>query len=124
MSQHYVNTVINGETITVMLGWDRPLSGYFMVVMKPFEMVDEETGETYSDEEYLYSNLNDSELKYGLSKKPRYFLAKLKEFNIDMPDEIFSIIEDDGKRNVGNLVKSYDLVDGALHCCNDGEPVD
>lgn len=124
MSQHYVKTIVDGEPITVMLGWDRPLAGYFMVVMKPLEIFDEETGEAYVDEDYLYSNLNDPELNYGLSKKPHYFFTKLKDFDIDMPDEIFSIIEYDGKRNVGNLVKFYDLVEGVLHCCSDSESVD
>ena len=32
MSQHYFSTKHHGEAITVLLGWDRPLGHYFMVV--------------------------------------------------------------------------------------------
>ena len=42
----------------------------------------------------------------------------VSQMNIDMPDEIFSIVEHDGKYNVGNLVKFYDLVGGSLRCNN------
>lgn len=109
MSQHFVNTKLNGEKIVVLLGWDRPLSGYFMVVTKPFERTDHE-GETYPDEEYLYSNLKDPNLKFGVSRQLEYFKKKLTEIAISIPDEIFHIIINDGKLNMGNDVHCYDVV--------------
>jgi len=114
MSQHYVYTQLDGEKVVVMLGWDRPLSGYFMVVIRPFEHTDED-GETYPDEEYLYSNIEDPNLRLGLSSRPTYFKEKLTELGITIPDKIFHIIDNDGQLNKGNDVHFYDIVNDTLH---------
>lgn len=113
MSQHYVYTELNGEKIIVLLGWDRPLSGYFMVVIKPIEKIDED-GESYTEDEYLYSNLEDRNLSFGLSQEPEYFKEILTKMAIVIPDEAFQIITNDGRLDVGNDVNFYDVVNGSL----------
>ena len=32
MSQHYFHTTLQGEPITVLMGWDRPISRFFLIV--------------------------------------------------------------------------------------------
>lgn len=34
MSQHYFYTQHNGMKTVVLMGWDRPLQGFFLVVQK------------------------------------------------------------------------------------------
>ena len=50
MSQHFYTSHYQGRTVTVLMGWDRPLQGYFMVV-------------TFNrDDDPVYSNLDDPDL--------------------------------------------------------------
>jgi len=117
MSQHYVNTELNGEDIVVQIGWDRPLSGFFMNVIQPFnppEDFDWEGDLSDCEDKYIYSNLEDSQLKFGFSNDTRYFKEKLAHLKIDMPNQIFEIVKKDREYNVGNSVKSYNIVDGSL----------
>ncbi len=118
MSQHYVSTQRDGENIEILLGWDRPLSGFFMVVSQQLEPACDcdPDGDLISgcEVKYFYSNLGDPELKHGFSNDPFYFKKKLVELNIEMPDEIFNIMLQDGLNNVGNAVRCYDLTDNVL----------
>lgn len=57
MSQHILNTIMGATAapVTVMMGWDRPLQGFFCVVEGIEDGEDEDDG-------YIYSNLLDEEL--------------------------------------------------------------
>jgi hypothetical protein len=35
MSQHYFDTTWGSQLISILMGWDRPLQGYFMVIESP-----------------------------------------------------------------------------------------
>ena len=78
MSQHYFNTQQAGTPVKVLLGWDRPLGHYFMVIEKTAAAVASESASTAAqcegdddddgddDDGYLYSNLNELD-PFGLS---------------------------------------------------------
>ena len=55
MSQHYFSTTYQDRPITVLAGWDRPLSQHFMVIEH-----DDADDDTSDKDIYLYSNLHDS----------------------------------------------------------------
>lgn len=87
MSQHYFTTTHNGDPVTVTLGWDRPLSQYFM-------SIDPEDDEG----PYIYS--------YLLEKKPcsslDYYKAKLDDLGIQVPLTMFEQVEGDRTFGIGN----------------------
>lgn len=91
MSQHYYSTQHRGEAITVLLGWDRPIGHYFMVV----ERDDPKPGE----EDYLYVNLDDPN---AFELDLDHFQAKLKELGISVPIEMFEQVQLDKVLNTGN----------------------
>lgn len=90
MSQHYFNTLTqDGEPVSVLMGWDRPLGHFFLVVEKDTD-----------DDEYLYSNLDDPQ---ALFNRPlSYYREKLAILGIDVPDSMFVEIERDKAMNTGN----------------------
>lgn len=93
MSQHSFHTAHRERPVQVLMGWDRPLSGYFLVV----ERLDTED----DDERYLYSNL-DEEISHPPSVEP--FLKVLQELGIKVPPEMIEEVQADGMRNVGNKI--------------------
>lgn len=100
MSQHIYNTTRKGSKVQVLMGWDRPLGGFFLVV---------EDLQT-DDDCYLYSNLEDPTLVYcnGLPRNIAYFQVKLVELGLHVPDQMIQEIINDQKNNVGNRVVHYD----------------
>lgn len=107
MSQHFFNTTHEGQPIQVLLGWDRPLGHFFLVIEK---LPADQTAEAGNDEEdeddgYLYSNLNDdSPFGYDLD----YYKAKLKELGITVPQTMFEQILADQAHKVGNRQVWYE----------------
>ncbi len=98
MSQHYFHTKTpDHEPITVLLGWDRPLGHFFMVI---------ESRSESAEDECLYSNLNDPQ---ALLKAPlSYFREKLDAMGIKVPESMFSETLRDQAENVGNrMVMHY-----------------
>lgn len=91
MSQHYFSTQHHGEAITVLLGWDRPLGHYFMVVErddpKPFQ------------EDYLYVNLDDAN---AFELDLDHFRGKLRELGITVPEQMFEQVQQDQILKTGN----------------------
>ena len=110
MSQHYYETTLRGETAIVMVGYDRPLQGFFLRV---------ELGVQAEDSKPLYSNLNDRALRAFLGFPPSlgYFKNKLTELGLAVPDRVFQEVEDDGCSNVGNRHVWYDETGNILRCC-------
>lgn len=101
MSQHIYKTEFQNRPLSVLLGWDRPLSGFFMVLA--YE-------DAKDDFENLYSNLEDPNLlQYrGLPPTIEPFTAKLQELGIEVPEAILDEVEMDGIFNVGNRLVIYD----------------
>lgn len=106
MSQHTFRTIRNGEPVEVLLGWDRPLSRYFMVV--------ETEAQAASDKDaYLYDNMSDPASLRGETGLDHY-RAKLTELGIEVPESLFIEVQIDANLNTGNRVVQHDA-DGTLH---------
>jgi hypothetical protein len=103
MSQHIFSTEYKGRSVSILMGWDRPLQGYFMVI--------EETDR----EGYLYTNLDDPAVSsnYGLPKSLDHFMRKLEEFALSIPERMAQEIKADALSNVGNRYVTYEA-DGTL----------
>jgi hypothetical protein len=99
MSQHFYSTELDGQPVTVMMGWDRPLQGFFMLIEPGPE-----------DDEYLYSNLDDPALDewFGLPTSLDHFIATLAGFGLQVPDRMIAEVLADAAQNVGNRVVRHD----------------
>lgn len=104
MSQHCFPTTHQGHPVQLMLGWDRPLQGFFMVI--------ERTGVDDDEEEdpFVYSNLYDVDLlpTRGYAHDISYFQAKLNDLGLQVPERILQEVREDRAHNVGNRVVFYD----------------
>jgi len=89
MSQHHLYLEHEGKNTHILMGWDRPMQGYFLVIEK----------DAAEDEPY-WSNLTHADDPYPKSIKP--YLEVLRDFNIDIPDSMIEALEEDGKTNAGN----------------------
>ena len=102
MPQHYFSTSLQGRSVTITLGWDRPLQGYFCTVARNDAEGDEDA--------YVYSNLDDHALnsRTGLSESLDYFDALLMARGLTVPRAMMAEVERDGMFNVGNRHVWYD----------------
>ena len=88
MSQHFYSTQDAGGTgITIMMGYDRPLGHYFLVV------------ERDGTEDPIYTNLRDDG---PFHKSLWYYRAKLDELGLAVPSAMYREIDRDQKNNIGN----------------------
>lgn len=101
MSQHSFKTTHRELPITVLLGWDRPLQYFFMVIENT---APDDDGQEEQDDGYLYSNLND---KHPFGMCLADYQAKLAELGITVPAEMFIRVGRDRLLNVGNRCVSY-----------------
>lgn len=110
MSQHFYITKRQEETITISIGWDRPLQGFFMVVEtnKKIEQPEGEENEE-SDFNFLYHNLDDKDLfgHLGMCRDIEHFNKKLKEMDLTVPVSMIEEIKLDAINNVGNKTKIH-----------------
>lgn len=119
MSQHLYPATHQGEPVSVLIGYDRPLKGFFMVIEKatpapviaelPTDADDEEDG-------YLYSNLADMELVpwFGLPPTLDHFLTKLQELDIPAFPNVIAELRADQANNTGNRTVRYDAAGAVL----------
>jgi hypothetical protein len=96
MSQHIFDTQLGDIPIQIMLGWDRRLSYYFMVIEKRSVKQDSGEGE---DEEIIYSNLNEPEpFKISIN----FYKAVLDRLGVQVPSQIWHQVFLDQVANAGN----------------------
>lgn len=100
MSQHRFECVIDGQKVDVLMGWDRPLSGFFMVV---------QVLTPNGDGEFLYSNLNN---RVAHPPDMDDYLDWLYEHDVQLPAPMIEEIEMDAAEDVGNKYVRHSLVDG------------
>jgi len=116
MSQHYFNTQQASTSVKVLLGWDRPLGHYFMVIEKIATVVvtelasgaqhrDGDDDDEGDDDGYLYSNLNEVD-PFGLSLD--HFRGVLADLGIQVPEQMFEQVELDRDMRVGNRRAWYE----------------
>lgn len=116
MSRHIFFTSHKSFEISVQLGWDRPLSGYFLVVEKERISIPSDDEPDMHVECYLYSNLEDKDLfkSLGMCRDLSYFETKLRELRIKVPQQIFDNVRRDGESNMGNKFVVYRMENGML----------
>ena len=100
MSQHkYKTTTTDGKSVTVTLGYDRPLDYIFCTIMQDGNM--DEEGEV------LYSNLGDDEAGTDLQDVD-YYRRILLGLGISVPDDMFTEVKIDQLERTGNRSVVYD----------------
>lgn len=104
MSQHIYRSTYGGRPVTIYMGWDRPLQGFFLVI------------ESEGVDGYVYSNLDDPELVScgGLPATLGHFTVKLNELGLVVPQNIVQQVELDATNNVGNRRVFYDAAGNVL----------
>lgn len=101
MSQHIFHTTHEGRPVSVLMGWDRPLQGFFMVIQD----------ESKKEEFCVYNNLDDPGLlaNNGLPPTLEPFVAKLEALGIVIPMAMLEGVELDGILNAGNRYVEYSV---------------
>ena len=92
MSQHYYKTICHGKPVRIQIGWDKPLQGFYLVVLD------------LNNDVYLYSNLEETESHPPVLDS---FLDKLKVLGIELPDEIISAVLSDKQNNAVNKLTDW-----------------
>lgn len=98
MSQHCYQSTYQGQPITILMGWDRPLQGFFMVIHEE------------EKEDYVYTNLEDPTL-FSCSGFPHsldHFQQKLIELRLSVPALMIQEIKKDAVANMGNRYVIYE----------------
>ncbi len=106
MSRHYFQTTYAEKPVEVLMGFDRPLNGFFMVIDYLNEPENDEDDE---DDGYIYSNMWEKN-PHPDSLTP--YLEKLAELDISIPAEMIQEIEIDGAFKTGNKHVRHAVVDG------------
>jgi hypothetical protein len=102
--------------VEILMGWDRPLQGYFMVITRLDASSHEEAADDASEDDVeedlllVYSNLDDPELAVwgGLPPMVDHFRTKLGALGLQVPAAMLEAVERDGWLNVGNHQVVYD----------------
>lgn len=105
MSQHLFTGLRQPRFHGVLMGWDKPLQYYFMVIYK-----------TPDDDTPFFSNLNLARECYTLA----YYRAVLSRVSIELPEAYFDSVYMDGKRNEGNKEVTHWITEMGVYCQQDG----
>jgi hypothetical protein len=96
MSQHFYTTSSSSNPVEVMLGWDRPLGHFFLVVRLLLTHA--------GADEILYSYLHQPD---AFSLTLDDFREALHDMKIDVPETLFDQVAEDQLNRRGNRVVSY-----------------
>lgn len=119
MSQHLYPATHQGKPVFVLMGYDRPLQGFFLIVERPttppFDDLPPDADED-EDDRYLYSNLDDMDLTQwgGLPPRLDHFLTKLQELGIPALPNVIAELHADQANNIGNRYVRYDAAGAVL----------
>ena len=109
MSLHRFETQLGDTKIVVTMGWDRPLQGYFMTIMKLKPASSSALENDLEEDCYLFNNLEQT------NSHPREltaYLFELENRGIEIPQRVIDEVTMDGVRNVGNKVVNHCYFDG------------
>jgi hypothetical protein len=98
MSQHFCTTTMGSKAVEVLMGWDRPLQGFFMVIHDLEAPVE--------DDGLIYSNLDEPD-SHPQVLDP--FTEKLEELGIQVPAAMIEEVKDDQMWNVGNKMRRHEM---------------
>jgi hypothetical protein len=115
MSQHTFNAVSNGVQVEVLTGWDRPLGGFFLVVMKVMVYDDDDelmsSNEDISEEDinddFLFTNLNMPDDQSSHPTTYDDFSAQLSKMGILLPAGLHAALQADKENDAGNSHKHW-----------------
>lgn len=90
MPRHEAQTTYNERPVSVTIGYDIPLHGWFMTI----EPIGEDNPDASEESGLIYSNLDDPELvaSHGFASDMGYFRRKLREMHIVMGDDFFNTV--------------------------------
>jgi hypothetical protein len=108
MSQHHFFIEHEGQKTHVLMGWDRPLQGYFLVINK----------ENDTDSPY-WSNLD---VAISHPNALNTFFDVLARLNITLPDEMSQAIEKDAEQNKGNRQVIHQITLNGYQCLEGIDP--
>lgn len=103
MSRHFFDCELRC-TVRVRLGYDRPLSEFFLQV----ERIGAHPGQGYSP--FLYASLNDP---FNTGDDLDYYREKLEKLGVVAPESLFQAVEEDAARGVGNRCAQH-FADGRV----------
>ena len=105
MSQHYFRPI---PSIVILMGWDRPLQGFYLVI----EQADND------DDTVIYSNLEDPNLQElgGMSSSLDYLLARIVDLKLNVPQAMINEIRADAAHNIGS--RSLRWNEQGVEVCN------
>jgi hypothetical protein len=119
MSRHYFDCEHEGQTVRVVLGYDRPLDEFFLQVYRTGFAAGDSFREQLCDEaDFLYASMSDYDAP---PDDLTYFRSQLKRLGINAPESLFKAVEADAARRTGNLVMVH-FADGTtrqLYCPRD-----
>ena len=109
MSQHCYCGTYSGAPVVVVLGWDRPIGHFFMVVtwdeQHSTRSAKRDTRRSgFDEDDVLYSNLNER-MPFDLSLD--HFKAKLTGMGITVPESMFEQVNIDRVNRTGNRTVWY-----------------
>lgn len=108
MSQHHFFTEHEGQKTHVLMGWYRPLQGYFLVIDKEFD----------EDAPY-WSNLN---CAISHPKQLTPFLHVLKKKHIALPEPMMAALRLDAAENTGNKQMIHRITSKGYQCIEGVDP--
>lgn len=111
MTQRLIFTHHQNKPVTIVMGWDRPMQSYFLMI----ELDSEESS-------FLYSNITDSQLAkknngnyFAPVRSLEYFQSILSDqFGLVIPEEFFKLVRDDKANDIGNGFTTYEIANGHL----------
>lgn len=113
---HFPAQTSSGRAVEVVIGYDRPLHGFFLVVcaaeLETAAMADAiDSGDDEAFQEaVVYFNLDDVDLYDlgGLTLDLGSFKGKLDRFGISLPASIETELHEDLRLRIGNKERFYD----------------
>lgn len=100
MSQHVLTTKVNGQQLQIQMGWDTPMSWYYLVISPVIE-----NGEL---DDPIYSNLNEL---HPESNPLKYYIEVCHGLGIQIPETVIQGIEEDRRLDRMNNRVWYEYVE-------------
>lgn len=99
MSQHILNTTMGLDPVQVLIGYDRPLGHFFLVVTRLHAAEDED--------DLIYSNLDDPIA--GLARDLNRYRDILNDLGIVVPETMLTNVLQDAVDRAGNKIVLYQI---------------
>ena len=102
MSRHYFYTQYQDTPVQILMGFDRALGHYFLVIESMIHEMDEP----------IYSNLFEEKKEHAFPTEIDFFIDKLSELGLSVPVEMIDEITADARFNFSNKDIYHIVEDG------------